>query len=143
MKRGRGGARGVALVALAWICVGCITPSGQRIPGAGRNAQATTQVFIACENIEVVPEELRESGWIFVDDAFFGYTSRPAYRRALGNALIVGAMRVEKNHVHQLKVVFKGYEPVVVERYFGNLQEYVVPFRLRPLQPKPVAAEET
>ena len=121
---------------------GCITPSGQRIPGAGRNAQATTQVFMACENIDVIPVDARESGLIFVDDAFFGYTSRPVYRRALGNALIVGQVRVEKNHEHQVKVVFKGYEPVVVDRYFGNLREYVVPFRLRPLQPKDMATGE-
>lgn len=135
-----------ARVALALaLCTGlaCITPSGQRVPGAGRNLRATTHIFFACENIDVVPADARESGWLFVDDAYFGNTNRPIYRRALGNALIVGSVRVEKNRVHELKIVFKGYEPVVLERYFGNLQEYYVPFRLKPLQPKPVAAGES
>lgn len=118
---------------------GCVTPSGQRIPGVGRNAEATTQLYLACENIHVIPAEVRESGLIFVDDAFFGHTSRPAVRKALGNSLIIGRVRVEKNRVHRLKVVFRGYEPLLAEKYFGNLQEYVVPFRLRPLEPKPIA----
>lgn len=119
---------------------GCVTPSGQRIPGAGRDAEATTEIVLACENIAVVPEEFRESGWIFVDDAYYGQTSRPRYRRLLGNALVIGSVHVEKNQTHRVKVIFKGYEPVVIERYFGNLTEYVVPFRVQPLQPKPVAA---
>ena len=129
----------LSLLLLASCLAGCITPSGQRIPGAARNTKATTRILLACENIAVVPEEFRESGWIFVDDAYFGQTSRPVYRKIVGNSLVIGTVQVEKNHAHQVKVLFKGYEPVVIERYFGNLEEYVVSFRLHALQPKPVA----
>ena len=58
------GALGVAFV----LGAGCVTPAGQRIPGVARNAEATTEVFLACENIAVLPSEVRESGLIFVDD---------------------------------------------------------------------------
>ena len=131
-----------ALAACAMLAVaGCVTPSGQRIPGVARNAEATTAIYLACENIRVLPEDVRESGLIYVDDAFYGYTTRPVLRRALGNSLIVGDVRVEKNRTHVLKVVFRGYEPVVTKKFFGNLQEYVVPFRLTPLRPKPIPPE--
>ena len=136
----RRGAFHRGLVACVFLLVaGCVTPAGQRIPGVGRNADVTTEVFLACENIKVLPTEVRESGLIFVDDAFYGHTTRPALRRALGNSLIIGRVRVANNQAHRLKIVFKGYEPMQAEKYFGNLREYVVPFRLIPLQPKPVS----
>ena len=98
-------------------------------------------IYLACENIQVLPEDVRESGLIYVDDAFYGHTRRPFYRRALGNSLIIGDVRIEKNRIHELKVIFVGYEPVMIEKFFGNLREYTEPFRLIPLRPKPVPLE--
>lgn len=132
----------VAGCALLLALVGCVTPSGQRVPGVGRNAEATTEVLLACENVGILPKEVRDSGLIFVDDAYYGTTSRSFVRVALGNSLIIGRVRVEKNRVHEFKVVFRGYEPMMAKKYFGNLQEYVVPFRLKILQPKSLIGQE-
>jgi hypothetical protein len=80
-----------------------------------------------------MPEEIRTHGEIYVDDAFFGHTSRPTYYRFVGNALVVGEVQIEKDRIHAIKVVFPGYESFSQTRHFGTLAEYSVPFRLKRL----------
>lgn len=115
------------------LLVGCSNLTGWRIPGTEKGVGATTKVYLVLENVETMPEETRTQGEIYVDDAFFGYTSRPSYYRFVGNALVVGEVQIEKDRIHTLRVVFPGYEPFVLTRHFGTLAEYSVPFRLKRL----------
>lgn len=119
---------------------GCSNLTGWRIPGTEKAAGATTKVYLVLENVDVVPEEFRTQGEIFVDDAFFGNTSRPVYYPFVGNALVVGEVNIEKEKIHTVKVIFPGYEPFEATRYFGTLPEYSISFRLKQVPGAPAVA---
>jgi hypothetical protein len=118
---------------------GCSNLTGWNIPGTEKSAMPTTKVYLVLENVEAVPEEVRPAGEIYVDDAFFGYTSRPVFSKFVGNALVVGKIQIEKEKVHTVKVLYPDYEPFEHTRYFGTLQEYSISFRLKRLADEPVA----
>lgn len=113
---------------------GCANLTGWHIPGTEKSAEPTTKVYLVLENVETIPEGLRTQGEIFVDDAYFGQTSRPAYSRFVGNALVVGTVQIEKEKLHTIRVVFPCYEQFEHTRYFGTLTEYSVSFRLKRLE---------
>ncbi|UCD56833.1 MAG: hypothetical protein JSV16_13565 [Candidatus Hydrogenedentota bacterium] len=128
----------VALLFMLFASMGCSNLTGWQIPGTEKSAVPTTKVYLVLENVETVPEELRPQGEIYVDDAFFGNTSRPAYYRFVGNALVVGSVQIEKEKVHTVEVVFPGYEPFKHTRYFGTLPEYSISFRVKQFVAEPV-----
>jgi hypothetical protein len=105
--------------------------TGLRIPGTEKSAVPTTTVYLVLENVETVPERLRTMGEIFVDEAYFGNTSRPGYYRFVGNALVIGKVQIEKEKVHTILVEYPGYETFELTRYFGTLPEYSISFRLK------------
>jgi hypothetical protein len=119
----------------------CSQLTGWRIPGTEKGAGATTTVYLVLENVEAVPEQVRTLGEIYVDDAFFGHTSRPAYYRYVGNKLVVGKVQVQKERIHTLSIRFPDYIPVDITRYFGMLPEYSVTFSLRRTIEQPAPAE--
>ncbi len=113
------------------LLAGCSNLTGWRIPGTEKSELPTTKVYLVLENVETFPEELRTQGEIYIDDAFFGHTSRPTYYRFVGNALVVGTVQIEKEKTHTVRVTFPGYEPFEHTRYFGTLSEYSLSFRLK------------
>lgn len=119
------------LFALAVVLGGCSNLTGWRIPGTEKGAGATTTVYLVLENVETIPEELRTRGEIFVDDAFFGNTSRPEYYRFVGNELVVGTIKIQKEKIHTVRVDYPNYEPFEHTQFFGTLPEYSVSFRLK------------
>ncbi len=116
---------------------GCADLTGWRIPGTEVSAIPTTKTYLVLENIETVPENLRDEGEIYVDDAYFGRTSRPTFNKFVGNELVVGTMQIEKEKMHTLRVEYPGYEPFEHTRYFGALSEYSISFRLIRLEAGP------
>jgi len=122
----------------------CSQLTGWRIPGTEKGAGATTTIYLVLENVESIPEQLRTQGEIYVDEAFFGNTSRPGYYRYVGNELVVGTVQVQKEKIHTFSIKFPGYMPVDITRYFGTLPEYSVTFSLRkpPEQIKPAESAE-
>ncbi len=130
----------VVFLFLALFLTACSNMTGLRIPGTEKSAVPTTIVYLVLENVETIPEHLRTEGEIFVDDAFFGCTTRPVYNRFVGNALVVGKVQIEKEKIHTVQVVFPGYEPFEHRRYFGTLPEYSIPFRLKRIPGEPVTA---
>ena len=130
-----------ALIFLAsFSLAGCSSLTGWNIPGTEKSAIPTTKVYLVLENVETVAEEVRSQGEIYVDDAFFGHTSRPFFSKFVGNDLVVGTVQTEKQKVHNIEVVYPGYEAFEHERYFGALPEYSISFRLKRLPGEPVAA---
>ncbi len=121
----------VAFFLALFFVTGCANLTGWHIPGTEKSAEPTTKVYLVLENVETIPEELRTQGKIYVDDAYFGQTSRPEYFRFVGNALVVGTVQIEKEKLHTIKVVFPDYEQFEHTRYFGTLPEYSVSFRLK------------
>ena len=121
---------------------GCSDLTGWRVPGTEVSALPTTKTYLVVENIETVPKNLRTEGEIYVDDAFFGRTSRPKYSKFVGNDLVVGMMRIEKERMHTLRVEYPGYEPFEHTRYFGALSEYSISFRLKRLEAGPAVVWE-
>jgi hypothetical protein len=113
------------------LSAGCSNLTGWRIPGTEKGAGATTTVYLVLENVETIPEDVRPTGKIFVDGAFFGNTSNPMYYRFVGNELVVGTIQLQKEKIHEIKVALPGYEPFVCARYFGTLPEYSVAFSLK------------
>lgn len=140
------GSGGRTALMLAVVCLsifslaGCSNLTGWRIPGTEKSELPTTKVYLVLENVETLPEELRTQGEIYVDDAFFGHTSRPTYYRFVGNALVVGTMQIEKEKTHTVRVTFPGYETFEHTRYFGTLSEYSLSFRLKRLASEPATA---
>lgn len=128
----------IVFLFMALFLTACSNLTGLRIPGTEKSAAPTTAVYLVLENVETIPEHLRTEGEIYVDDAFFGCTSRPGYYRFVGNALVVGKIQIEKEKIHTIKVVFPGYEPFEHRRYFGTLPEYPLSFRLKRLPGEPV-----
>jgi hypothetical protein len=106
------GSGGRTALMLAVVCLsifslaGCSNLTGWRIPGTEKSELPTTKVYLVLENVETLPEELRTQGEIYVDDAFFGHTSRPTYYRFVGNALVVGTVQIEKEKTHTVRVTF-------------------------------------
>lgn len=143
---GDAGSGGRAAWMLAVVCLSifslasCSNLTGWRIPGTEKSELPTTKVYLVLENVETIPEELRTQGEIYVDDAFFGNTSRPTYYRFVGNALVVGAVQIEKEKTHTVRVTLPGYEPFEHTRYFGTLSEYSLSFRLKRLAAESAAA---
>jgi hypothetical protein len=133
-----------ALGFIVLIFSSCSQLTGWRIPGTEKGAGATVTVYLVLENVESIPEQLRTQGEIYVDEAFFGNTSRPAYYRYVGNDLVVGKVQVQKEKIHVFSIRFPCYMPVEITRYFGTLPEYSVTFSLKePVeQPKPVESAE-
>ncbi|RJP19810.1 MAG: hypothetical protein C4520_12030 [Candidatus Abyssobacteria bacterium SURF_5] len=125
------------LTLLLSVATACSNLTGWRIPGTEKGAAATTAVYLVLENVETLPEETRTLGEIYVDDAFFGYTSRPKYSRYVGNEMVVGSVQIQREKVHTISVRFPSYLPFETTRYFGTLPEYSVTFSLR----KDMAAE--
>jgi hypothetical protein len=131
LSQGIGFARACPVVAaLAIIFSGCSNLTGWRIPGTELGAGATTTIYLVLENVEAIPEQARPLGEIYVNNAFFGNTSRPTYYRYVGNELVVGKVQVQKERTHTISVRFPGYETFAVTRYFGTLPEYSVAFSL-------------
>jgi len=130
----------VTVIGMLSAFAGCSNLTGWRIPGTEKGAGATTKVYLVLENVDVVPEEIRTEGEIFVDDAFFGNTSRPAYYPFVGNALVVGEVNIEKEKIHTVRITFPGYEPFEATRYFGTLPEYSISFRLKQVPGEPAVA---
>jgi len=130
----------LAAILLLPLCslMACANLTGWEIPGTEKSAIPTTTVYLVLENVETVPEEIMPQGEIFVDDAFFGHTNRPAFSKFVGNALVVGKIHTEKRKVHTIKVLYPGYEPFEHTRYFGTLPEYSISFRLKWLDGQPV-----
>jgi hypothetical protein len=120
----------------------CSNLTGWRIPGTEKSAVPTTTTYLVLENVETLPEDLRSQGEIYVDDAFFGRTTRPTYYRFVGNALVVGKVHIEKEKIHTIRVEFPGYEPFENTRYFGTLPEYSLSFRLKQVAAEPAVAWE-
>jgi hypothetical protein len=116
---------------------GCADLTGWRIPGTQVDGIPTTKTYLVLENIETIPVNLRTEGEIYVDDAFFGRTSRPIFNTFVGNSLVVGSMQIEKEKMHTLRVEYPGYEPFEHTRYFGALSEYSIAFRLKRLEAGP------
>ncbi|MBI4830394.1 MAG: hypothetical protein HY801_02330 [Candidatus Lindowbacteria bacterium] len=125
---------------LLLLFAGCSNLTGWRIPGTEKGAGATTKVYLVLENVETMPEEIRPQGEIYVDEAFFGHTSRPSYYKFVGNSFVVGEVQIEKDRVHTIEVVFPGYEPFSQTRHFGTLPEYSIAFRLKRLPGEPPVA---
>ena len=121
---------------------GCSGLTGWRIPGTEKSALPTTKTYLVLENIETIPDNLRTKGEIYVDDAFFGRTSRPDYYKFVGNDLVVGMMRIEKEKTHTIRVEYPGYEPFEHTRFFGALSEYSISFRLKRLDAGPASSWE-
>ena len=131
-----------ALLIMALALSGCSGLTGWRIPGTEKSAVPTTKTYLVLENVETIPENLRARGEIYVDDAFFGRTSRPEYSRFVGNDLVVGSMRIEKEKTHTIRVEYPGYESFEHTRFFGALAEYSISFRLKRLEAGPATAWE-
>ena len=112
---------------------GCSNLTGWRIPGIEKSAGPTTTIYLICENAETIPEGIRSYGEIHVDGAFFGLTSNPKYYKYVGNTLVVGKVRTEKEREHTIRVAMPGYEPFEHTRYYGTLPEYSISFRLKRL----------
>jgi hypothetical protein len=123
---------GLFLLALLMFS-GCSNLTGWRIPGIEKSAGPTTTIYLICENAETIPEGIRSYGEIHVDGAFFGLTSNPKYYKYVGNALVVGKVRTEKEREHTVRVAMPGYEPFENTRYYGTLPEYSISFRLKRL----------
>ena len=137
-----GGSLGLILTTLFMFflsAAGCSNLTGWNIPGTEKSAMPTTTVYLVLENVETVPEEARSAGEIYVDDAFFGHTSRPVFSKFVGNALVVGKIHIEKEKMHTVRVLYPDYEPFEHTRYFGTLQEYSISFRLKRLAGEPLA----
>ena len=137
--------RGAAAVLLVVVLAvsGCSGLTGWRVPGTEVSALPTTKTYLVLENVETMPENLRVQGEIYVDDAFFGRTSRPVFNKFVGNELVVGSMRIEKEKMHTIRVEYPGYEPFEHTRYFGALSEYSISFRLKRLEAGPAVVWET
>ena len=137
--------RGAAVVLLVVVLAvsGCSGLTGWRVPGTEVSALPTTKTYLVLENVETMPENVRVQGEIYVDDAFFGRTSRPVYNKFVGNELVVGSMRIEKEKMHTIRVEYPGYEPFEHTRYFGALSEYSISFRLKRLEAGPAVVWET
>lgn len=116
---------------LIFLLLGCSNLTGWRIPGTEKGAGATATVYLVLENVETIPEDVRSQGEIYVDSAFFGHTSRPAYYPFVGNELVVGTIQIQKEKTHTVAVKFPDYKPFEVTRYFGKLPEYSVTFSLQ------------
>lgn len=121
---------------------GCSGLTGWRVPGTEVSALPTTKTYLVVENIATVPKNLRTEGEIYVDDAYFGRTSSPTYNKFVGNELVVGMMRIEKEKMHTLRVEYPGYEPFEHTRYFGAFSEYSISFRLKRLEAGPAVVWE-
>lgn len=132
---------GILLVLCA--LAGCSTLTGWDIPGTEKSALPTTKVYLVLENVETVPENLRTQGEIYVDDAFFGRTSRPSFYKFVGNDLVVGSVQIEKEKAHTIRVELPGYEPFEHTRHFGALPEYSIAFRLKRLEAGPAVVWES
>jgi hypothetical protein len=140
-KKRRGIAAILLFVGLA--VAGCSGLTGWRIPGTEVSALPTIKAYLVLENVDTLPENLQSEGEIYVDDAFFGHTSRPAFNKFVGNELVVGSMQIEKEKMHTIRVEYPGYEPFEHTRYFGALSEYSISFRLKRLEAGPAVAWET
>lgn len=135
----------LSLALMIMVLAGCSTTTGWQIPGTEKSAVPTTKAYLVLENVETLPEQARSLGKIYVDDAFFGNTSRPTYSKFVGNSLVVGKVQIEKEKIHTVKVEFPGYETFEHTRYFGALPEYSISFRLKRLttEPATISEEET
>jgi hypothetical protein len=134
------GLKGRIAAAVLFVAVaapGCADLTGWRIPGTQVDGIPTTKTYLVLENIETIPVNLRTEGEIYVDDAFFGRTSRPVFNTFVGNSLVVGTMQIAKEKMHTLRVEYPGYEPFEHTRYFGALSEYSISFRLKRLEAGP------
>lgn len=140
-SRYRGAAAVLSIVVLA--ISGCSGLTGWRIPGTEVSELPTTKAYLVLENVGTIPDNLQTQGEIYVDDAFFGRTSHPLYNKFVGNDLVIGAVRIEKEKMHTIRVEYPGYEPFEHTRYFGALAEYSISFRLRRVEAGPAVVWET
>jgi hypothetical protein len=135
------GYRGVSIAMLLALLVlaGCSGLTGLSVPGTEKSGIPTTKTYLILENVNTIPDEIRDKGEIYVDDAFFGNTHTPAHYRFVGNDLVVGTMRVEKEKIHIVRIEYPGYESFEITRFFGALPEYSISFRLKRIEADPSA----